>query len=147
MILPFLSPTAAYKDSVAHTYDTPPFMALPLIVLASGGIFMFSGHLSLLMRPNEPGGASKPPGYQEATRLAILGCRSQHLMLLTVRSCVATHVLFSQAGIHTHRLTAARPCADHVRYSRLSPTLLGRPRPRRNWRRTARLRARCCSQM
>ena len=40
LFLTFLSPTAAYKNSVAHTHDAPPIMALPLILLAFGSIFV-----------------------------------------------------------------------------------------------------------
>ena len=40
LFLTFVSPTAAYKNSVAHTHDAPPIMALPLILLAFGSIFV-----------------------------------------------------------------------------------------------------------
>ena len=40
LFLTFLSPTSAYKNSVAHTHDAPPIMALPLILLAFGSIFV-----------------------------------------------------------------------------------------------------------
>ena len=40
LFLTFLSPTAAYKNSVAHTHDAPPIMALPLILLAFGSMFV-----------------------------------------------------------------------------------------------------------
>jgi len=40
LFLTFLSPTSVYKNSVAHTHDAPPIMALPLILLAFGSIFV-----------------------------------------------------------------------------------------------------------
>jgi len=40
LFLTFVSPTAAYKTSVAHAHDAPPIMAVPLILLAFGSIFV-----------------------------------------------------------------------------------------------------------
>jgi NADH-ubiquinone oxidoreductase chain 5 len=40
MFLTFLSPTAAFRESVKKTHDAPFLMALPLILLAGGSIFV-----------------------------------------------------------------------------------------------------------
>ena len=40
LFLTFISPTAAYKNSIAHAHDAPPIMAIPLILLAFGSIFV-----------------------------------------------------------------------------------------------------------
>jgi proton-translocating NADH-quinone oxidoreductase chain L len=40
LFLTFISPTAAYKTSIAHAHDAPPIMAIPLILLAFGSLFV-----------------------------------------------------------------------------------------------------------
>ena len=40
IFLTFLAPTGAFKVTVQHTHDAPPLMALPLILLALGSIFL-----------------------------------------------------------------------------------------------------------
>jgi proton-translocating NADH-quinone oxidoreductase chain L len=40
LFLTFLAPSAAYKKSIIHTHDAPLIMAIPLIILAFGSIFV-----------------------------------------------------------------------------------------------------------
>ena len=40
LFLTFITPTAAYKTSIANAHDAPPIMAAPLILLALGSIFV-----------------------------------------------------------------------------------------------------------
>ena len=40
LFLTFITPTAAYKTSIANVHDAPPVMAAPLIFLALGSIFV-----------------------------------------------------------------------------------------------------------
>jgi proton-translocating NADH-quinone oxidoreductase chain L len=40
VFLSFLAPTNAHRVALEHTHDAPPLMAIPLIVLAAGSIFL-----------------------------------------------------------------------------------------------------------